>query len=205
MAADTQQYFTTDPQSPSREQRLSLAWRGRSFAFVTDSGVFSKGELDMGTAVLLSALPESFGGRFLDLGCGWGPVGVLAGAGWPEAEVTMADVNPRALALAKRNAQANGVHAKTVLSDGFEHLEGFFDLIAFNPPIRAGKETVYRLFRESAERLAQQGALYIVIRKQQGAPSAQKYLSSLFSSVQTAARKGGYRVYQCEGGIPHAV
>ncbi len=205
MGTDTQQYFADDPQSISKEHQISLTWRDHAFTFITDSGVFSKNGLDMGTSVLLSALPENFAGRFLDLGCGWGPVGILAGAGWPEAVITMADVNPRALALAKRNARANGVHAETVLSNGFEHLDDSFDLIALNPPIRAGKETVYRLFRESAKRLTQEGMLCIVIRKQQGAPSAQKYLSTLFSSVQTVARKGGYRVFQCEGSLPHAV
>ena len=132
-------------------------------------------------------------------------MGVLAGAGWPQARVTMADVNPRAIALARRNAEQNGVRAEAVLSDGFDNLEGSFDLIALNPPIRAGKETVYRLFQEAAEHLSPNGALCIVIRKQQGAPSAQKYLSGLFHSVQTIARKGGYHVFQCEGSNHHAV
>ena len=205
MTADTQQYFAHDPESLSREKAFRLDWKGRSFSFITDNGVFSKGELDTGTAVLLNALPESFSGRLLDLGCGWGPVGVLAGAGWPQARVTMADVNPRALALARRNAEQNGVRAEAVLSNGFDNLEGSFDLIALNPPIRAGKETVYRLFQEAAEHLSPNGALCIVIRKQQGAPSAQKYLSGLFHSVRTIARKGGYHVFQCEGSNHHAV
>ena len=77
MTADTQQYFAHDPESLSREKAFRIDWKGRSFAFITDNGVFSKGELDTGTAVLLNALPESFSGRLLDLGCGWGPVGVL--------------------------------------------------------------------------------------------------------------------------------
>lgn len=205
MTADTQQYFTQDPESLSREKVFTLGWKGRSFSFVTDNGVFSKGELDTGTAVLLNALPDNFSGHLLDLGCGWGPVGVLAGAGWPQARITMADVNPRALALARHNAEQNGIRAEAVLSDSFESLKGSFDLIALNPPIRAGKETVYRLFREAAEHLGPDGALYIVIRKQQGASSAQKYLSGLFSSVKTIARKGGYHVLQCEGSNHYAV
>lgn len=199
MAADTQQYFDRAPASESREQAFSIEWEGRSYRFVSDNGVFSKGGLDGGTAVLLSALPAVFEGRLLDLGCGWGPVGILLGGRWPKAEITFADVNPRALSLARRNAEANGVMARAVLSDGFESLEGEFDLIALNPPIRAGKETVYRLFRQSARHLSAEGSLFIVIRKQQGAPSAQKYLRALFESVESIARKAGYHVFQCQG------
>ena len=198
-------YYTESPSSQSHPAEARFDYRGRAFTLISDAGVFSRGELDSGTRILLSALPDRLQGRVLDLGCGWGPVGVLAGAGWPQARVTMADVNPRALALARRNAEQNGVRAEAVLSDGFDNLEGSFDLIALNPPIRAGKETVYRLFMEAAEHLSPNGALCIVIRKQQGAPSAQKYLSGLFHSVQTIARKGGYHVFQCEGSNHHAV
>lgn len=205
MAADAQQYFDRSPSSESREQSFSLEWRGRSYRFITDNGVFSKGELDAGTAVLLTALPERFEGRFLDLGCGWGPVGILSGSRWTNACITMADVNPRALALAGRNAAANGVQAETVLSDGFEALDGPFDLIALNPPIRAGKETVYRLFRECAEHLEPEGSLYIVMRKQQGAPSAQKYLRTLFEQVETVERRAGYHVFECKGSNCNAI
>lgn len=199
MTAEAQQYFDRDPSSESREQAFTVSWQGRDHRFVSDNGVFSKGELDAGTALLLSALPESFEGRLLDLGCGWGPVGVLAGSRWPRARVTMADVNPRALALALRNAAANGVRAEAVLSDGFESLDGPFDLIALNPPIRAGKETVYRLFRQCAAGLSAEGRLMIVMRKQQGAPSALKFLKTLFDFVETVARKGGYHVFECKG------
>lgn len=205
MAADTQQYFAPAPQSASNEKSFDLVWMGKSYRFLSDNGVFSKGELDMGTSVLLQALPTEFSGSLLDLGCGWGPVAVLAGSGWPNASITMADINPRALALAKRNAQANGVKAQAIQSDGFENISAHFDLIALNPPIRAGKETIYRLFRQAAQHLSDKGALYIVIRKQQGAPSAQKYLTELFASVQTVARKGGFHVFQCEGSKDHAV
>lgn len=205
MANDSQQYFARDPASESLEKTFELEWKGRTFTFVTDNGVFSKGGLDTGTAVLLKSLPEHFSGRMLDLGCGWGAVGVLAGAAWPRALVTMVDVNPRAVLLALRNAQSNGVRAEAIESDGFERVPGPYDLIALNPPIRAGKETVYRLFKEAAGHLSPVGVLYIVIRKQQGAPSAQKFLTSLFSSVRTVERKSGFHVFQCEGSNHHVV
>lgn len=184
---------------------LTVSWQGKDYRFVTDSGVFSKGELDFGTRVLLRALPEKIRGRVLDLGCGWGAVGVLIGAAHPGAAVCMADINGRAVALARENARANGVAAQAWQSDGFERIQGVFDLIALNPPIRAGKQVVYGLFRACAGRLGPGGALYVVMRRQQGADSAARYLGTLFDRVDTVARKGGYHVFRCEGGRPDGV
>lgn len=195
-----QQYFTQKPTSDSNPVPFSLRWRDREYTFFTDSGVFSKGALDYGTRALLEALPSDISGRVLDLGCGWGPVGVLLGAQHPEASIVMADVNERAVQLARDNALHNKVHAQVLQSDGFEHILGQFDLIALNPPIRAGKETVYRLFREAAGHLCPGGALYVVMRKQQGAPSALKYLASMYARVETLSIKGGYRVIKCMEG-----
>ena len=203
--SDGQQYFASHPDSASQAKIFTLSWHGREVRFWTDSGVFSRGELDMGTRVLLDALPEHITGRVLDLGCGWGPVGVLLSMQHPQAEVWMADVNERAVALARRNAQENGVSARAVVSDGLSQVEGDFDLIALNPPIRAGKAVVYSLFEQASRRLTPDGALYVVIRKQQGAPSAVKYLETIFRDVRTIGRKGGYHVIQCCGGKTDAV
>ncbi|NLD34825.1 MAG: methyltransferase [Clostridiales bacterium] len=202
---DQQQYFASQPESASQARAFELPWQGRTYRFWTDSGVFSRGELDMGTRVLLGALPGQITGRVLDLGCGWGPVGVLLSAQHPQAEVVLADVNERAVALANRNARENGVSARAVVSDGLAQLTGQFDLIALNPPIRAGKEVVYSLFAQAAKALTPDGALYVVIRKQQGAPSAKAYINTLFHDVRTIARKGGYHVFQCSGGKTDAV
>ena len=205
MARPDQQYFASAPQSASAPRPFDLTWRGRSYRFLTDSGVFSKGELDTGTQVLLNALPGHIAGDVLDLGCGWGPVGILLAAQHPDAQLTLADVNERAVSLARQNAAANGVKVRVVLSDGFAQLPGAFDLIALNPPIRAGKQVVYCLFDECREHLAPGGALYVVIRKQQGADSAKKHLLTLFPSVETVARKGGFHVFECTSGAAHAV
>ncbi|MHC1786003.1 MAG: class I SAM-dependent methyltransferase [Christensenellales bacterium] len=200
-----EQYFAASPHSESQATAFLLQYGGRAFRFLTDSGVFSKGELDQGTRTLLDALPARIGGSVLDLGCGWGPVGVIIGALHPQAAVMMTDVNERAVSLARQNAQANGVPAQVGQSDGFEQIRGRFHLIALNPPIRAGKETVYRLFRECALHLHEDGAVYIVIRKQQGAASAAKYLEGLFRNVETVARKAGFHVIKCDGGRPDGV
>ena len=199
MKPDTQQYFASNPKSPSDAKSFLLHWQGRDFSFYTDRGVFSKGELDRGSKVLLQAMPQEFSGRLLDLGCGWGGVGLLMKAFNPDAYITLCDINERAVSLAKRNAKQNELEAEVILSDGMENVTGSFDVIAFNPPIRAGKDTVYRLFSEAAKQLAEDGSMYIVIRKQQGAQSAYKYLITLFQSVQTISKEAGYKVFQCKG------
>ena len=193
-------YFTASPESEHRYAEAEYAYRGETLRFLTDAGVFSRGEVDFGTDVLLRALPDEMAGRVLDLGCGWGAVGVSVGKKYPACSVTMSDVNERALNLARKNGAANGVRAEAVRSDGLEKVDGPFDYILTNPPIRAGKQVIYRLFAQSAEKLNENGALYIVIRKQQGAESAVKYLKTVFEQVETVEKSGGFWVIRCQGG-----
>ncbi len=193
-------YFTAAPGSEHRFAEAEYVYRGEKLRFLTDAGVFSRGEVDFGTGALLRALPEEMTGRVLDLGCGWGAVGVSVGKKYPACRVVMSDVNERALELARKNAAANGVQAEAVHSDGLEKVEGTFDYILTNPPIRAGKQVIYRLFAESAEKLNESGAVYIVIRKQQGAESALKYLKTVFAQVETVEKSGGFWVIRCDGG-----
>ncbi len=196
------QYFTADPASASRPVMCDFTYRGAALRFETDSGVFSRGEVDEGSRILLEALPP-LAGRVLDLGCGWGAIGVSIAAANPEARVTMADVNRRALALAEKNAAANRAACRVAESDGFSALEGErFDAIVTNPPIRAGKQVIYRLFADSAAHLAEGGALYLVIRKQQGAESALKYLRTLFEAVERIGRDRGFWVLRAEKPVP---
>lgn len=187
-------YYSQSPASAHDEAHFSIEHAGRTLQFTSDAGVFSKGHLDKGTALLLSALPQAFSGRALDLGCGWGAVGICMAAQWPGAQIVMTDVNERAVALSRLNLAANGLTADVAQGDGLAHLEGSFDLIATNPPIRAGKEVIYRLFSESAAHLAPGGRLYVVIRKQQGADSAQRYLGTLLTDVEIVERGAGFRV-----------
>ncbi len=188
------QYYTREPQSASRPAVCAFTWRGLSLTFVTDSGVFSKGELDAGTRLLLDALP-ALTGDVLDMGCGWGAIGVSLARACPDARVTMADVNLRALDLARENAARNGVRCEAVESDGFSALGGrSFDTVVTNPPIRAGKQVIYRLFAEAAEHLKPGGELWLVIRKQQGAESCIRYLESLSLRVDKMDRSGGFWV-----------
>ena len=193
-------YYSASPASEHKYQEARYTYRGEELRFTTDAGVFSRGEVDFGSDVLLRALPEEMQGRVLDLGCGWGAVGVSVGKKYPQCEIVMTDVNERAVSLAESNAQKNGVSARALISDGLDRVEGFFDYIITNPPIRAGKQVIYRLFRDSADRLSPGGQLYLVIRKQQGAESALKYLKTIFSQAEPLEKSGGFWVIRCQGG-----
>ena len=198
-------YYSADPASGHKYQTAEWTYRGHALRFTTDAGVFSKGEVDYGTQVLLKALPEEMNGRILDLGCGWGAVGVSVGKIHPGCDIMMSDVNRRALKLSEKNAKANGVSVQIVESDGLENVPGYFDYIITNPPIRAGKQVIYKMFSDSAKKLAANGQLYLVIRKQQGAESALKYLKTIFSEVDTIEKNGGFWVIRCGGGKQHEV
>jgi 16S rRNA (guanine1207-N2)-methyltransferase len=189
-------YFTPRPTSGTDRRVLTEAILDLRLTFVTDAGVFSGERIDPGTRLLLERLPP-LSGEALDLGCGWGAAGVTLAKAMPELKLTMTDVNTRALKLARENLKMNGVQAETLESDGFAALQGrWFDAILTNPPIRAGKETVYRLLGESRLHLKAGGALYAVIRKQQGADSAFRFLESVFTEVGVLKKSGGYTVFQ---------
>lgn len=185
-------YFSNAPLSAHNERQITATLLGFEMRFHTDAGVFSRDDVDPGSRLLVeSVAPMS--GRVLDMGCGWGPVGLSIALKNPECTVLMADVNERAVDLSERNRRTNGVlNASVIQSDAFESVEGEFDHILTNPPIRAGKAVIYGMFDESFRRLRTGGTLNIVIRKQQGAPSAKKHLEEVFGNAEVIAKSGGY-------------
>lgn len=190
----SEHYFTPEPSAPSRPRKILLKALGFTLYMHTDAGVFSADGIDPGSRLLIEALPE-LSGRVVDLGCGWGAMGVPLALKNPGAEFILTDVNHRAVELARRNILENGArNARAVAGDGLAHLPGPFDAVVLNPPIRAGKQVIYGLFEQAHARLAPGGVLYLVIRKQQGAPSALKFLQTLFASAQVIDRGKGYWV-----------
>ena len=184
-------YYTQNPESAHKERTLTVSVCGLTLSFDSDAGVFSKNELDAGSRLLI----ESMGpveGRVLDLGCGWGPVGTVLALKNPEANLVMADVNERALELTRRNLKKNGARADVIESDGFAAIEGTFRHVVTNPPIRAGKQVIYGMFDAARDRLEAGGTLTIVIRKQQGAPSALKHLEEVYGNAEIVAKDAGY-------------
>ncbi len=190
-------YYTNAPTSEHEERSFRAVFAGRVLVFDTDAGVFSKQHVDPGSELLCKALPDTISGRVLDMGCGWGAMTVMTLARFPKAQVVMADVNERALALAVSNVEKNHMQATAILSDGFEKVEGEFDAVITNPPIRAGKAVIYKMFEDAKEHLVPGGALYLVIRKQQGAPSALKFLRELYGKAEVIERDGGYWIIEC--------
>jgi 16S rRNA (guanine1207-N2)-methyltransferase len=192
----SEHYFTSDPSAPHKPRTFTLRVLGLELTMHTDAGVFSSDGLDPGSRLLMESLLE-LTGRVADLGCGWGAMGVPLALKNPRAEFFLTDVNQRAVDLARKNiVQNQAKNARATVGDGLQALSGPFQTVITNPPIRAGKQVIYSLFAEAKEKLAPGGKLYIVIRKQQGAPSALKYLEELFETASVIERGGGYWVIE---------
>ncbi|AYC30623.1 class I SAM-dependent methyltransferase [Paenisporosarcina cavernae] len=187
-------YYSKKPQVSSNPTSWRFQLRGHSFTFETDAGVFSKNEVDFGSRVLIESFQEPLlSGDFLDVGCGYGPIGLSLAKSFPDRTIEMVDVNERAIDLSKKNAQHNGIqNVRIYESDGLEKVAGEFAAILTNPPIRAGKETIFRIYEGAARSLKEQGELWVVIQKKQGAPSSLEKLKQLFSDAEVVDKERGY-------------
>ncbi|MDD3122784.1 MAG: class I SAM-dependent methyltransferase [Candidatus Izemoplasmatales bacterium] len=182
----------------SRPHQIQFQINQKDYTMTSDKGVFSKAGLDFGSRVLLETILPLEANTILDLGCGYGPIGIVLKKENSSAQVTMVDINPRALMLSKKNALANYVNLEIIQSDGFENIQILFDAIVTNPPIRAGKKVIYVWFFEAKSHLNDNGALYIVIQKKQGALSAIKECERWYSKVLILEKKSGYYVIKCQ-------
>lgn len=170
---------------------------GKDYLLSGSDGTFSKDGLDDGSRLLLETIIQTdLGKKILDLGCGYGPIGLILAATDSSRLVTLSDVNLRALECAKTNAKNLGVSERVeiVASDVYHSIDSTFDTIVSNPPIRAGKKVTYEMYDLAPVHLNKGGRLIIVIRKQQGAESAEAHLLSLFNKVEVVASKKGYRI-----------
>lgn len=191
----TKMYYAENPDSAHDIHELKVTLLGQSFTFLTDSGVFSKKMVDYGSQVLLNSLEFNQGETLLDLGCGYGPLGISL-AKVQGIKPTMVDINNRAIDLAKQNANKNGVDADIYQSNIYEKVTGTFDHVISNPPIRAGKQVVHAIISESINYLNDGGDLTIVIQKKQGAPSAKAKMEEIFGNVEILKRDKGYYILQ---------
>ena len=192
-------YFQDDPNLASNYKKISFEVNGITMILLTDNGVFSKNKVDEGSLAFLKVLlPLELGKNILDLGCGYGTIGLTLAIAKKEARVTLADVNARALNMCKKNAEALNLSQRVTIlqSDIYEKIEGPYDSIVVNPPIRAGKAVTYRMYEEAKQYLIDGGSLFIVIRKAQGAESAAKYIESIFGNIKMLDRHKGYHIYQ---------
>ena len=192
-------YFQDDPNLVSNIKEITFEINGITMKLLTDNGVFSKNNVDEGSYAFLKVLlPLDLGNHILDLGCGYGTIGLTLAKAHEEARITLADVNPRAVALCERNAGLLNLSPRVTIlqSDIYEKIEGPYDSIVVNPPIRAGKAVTYRMYEEATQYLIDGGSLFIVIRKAQGAESAAKYIESIFGNITMLDRHKGYHIYQ---------
>jgi 16S rRNA (guanine1207-N2)-methyltransferase len=189
-------YFSAEPGVASQEREVRFTVFGEEYRCTTDAGVFGKSGLDEGSRLLIEHAAAWPAARVLDLGAGWGPVGVVVGHRH-KAEVWAVESNARAAALCERNLERFGVEHHVVLGDGLSAIgDERFDLILLNPPIRAGKKVYYPWLGGSREHLLPGGSLWVVVRKDQGARSLRDELSRHFSRVDDVAMDKGYRLYR---------
>lgn len=190
-------YYTDNKDLNSERKEFEYYFDNEVFRFTTDNGVFSKKSVDYGSYILVKSIyRKDLGSTLLDLGSGYGPIGIILKRFHPELEVEMVDVNSRAVQLCELNNSNNSTDIKVHLCDDIEKLDHKFDTIVLNPPIRAGKAVIYSLYEKSKKMLNEHGHLYIVIRKAQGAASSMKKLETLFTTVRTIERDSGYLVIE---------
>ncbi|GHU42448.1 16S rRNA methyltransferase [Bacilli bacterium] len=188
-------YYAENPDAAHDFHELDTVLLGQKMVFTTDAGVFSKKAIDFGSQVLLNAVHFPENSSLLDVGCGYGPMGLTL-AKVQGVTATLIDVNLRALALAEKNALKNGVTADIFQSNLYDNVENRFDHIVSNPPIRAGKEVVHGVISGAYDHLNDQGTLTIVIQKKQGAPSAKNKMTEVFGNCDIITKEKGYFILQ---------
>lgn len=182
-------YFENDKDLKSEEKKINIYIKDKIFTFCTDNGVFSKKGLDFGTRTLLENLPDNIKGDVLDIGCGYGPIGIYLKKTY-DVGVDMIDINLRSLKLAKKNAELNKVEVNAFESDAYQNVTKKYDYIITNPPIRVGKEKLYQILFGAKEHLKENGQLWFVINKDQGAKSAINDMSKEYKVEIIEKNKG---------------
>lgn len=188
-------YFIEDDTLVPNIETFVYYFKDSKFTFTSNSGMFSPGHTDYASGLLMQMLPQ-LSGSLLDLGCGWGVIGIVLGK-YYNLDVTMADINGRALECAKNNCKQNNFEAEIIKSDCFENIDKSFDTITLNPPIHAGKNVIFDMYDGAYAHLNTGGKFYIVIQKKHGAQSSIQKLNDLFSNCEILYKKKGYFILCC--------
>lgn len=190
-------YYVEKPKCELKIKTATLKLKnGRVYQFQTPSGVFSFSEIDKATRILIEH-SQVHGNKILDLGCGYGVIGIALKAEYPDFEVYMSDINERAVEFAKINARKNNVNVMIKQGAFFEPWKGeAFDLILMNPPLAAGKKVVQRLIEESFEHLNSGGSLQVVAYHNKGGSYVKRLMGEIFGNVEDIYKEGGIRIYK---------
>lgn len=191
-------YYSKDPTSKSEERIIDYELNENKFKFISDNGVFSKNKIDFASEFLIKTIFNEVKGDILDVGCGYGVIGIILSKNKEVKSVTMLDINHRALDLAKRNATLNKVNATIIESNGLENINKTYDTIVTNPPIRAGKAVIYKIYEDAKKHLKMDGKIYLVINKKHGAPSTIEYLKMIYGNCEIVDKKAGFNVLMCK-------
>lgn len=202
-------YFTARPASPDERRELQVTLAGRDVVVETAPGIFSPGHIDLGTSVLLRAVPAPPAGTLLDLGCGWGPIALTMALLRPEAQVWAVDVNERALDLVRRNAERLALIAplgEVIAATPDEVPEGLaFDALWSNPPVRVGKDALHGLLTEWLPQVKPQAEAHLVVQRHLGADSLAHWIADQrddagrpWGRVERVASAKGFRVLRLE-------
>ncbi|MST89201.1 class I SAM-dependent methyltransferase [Sharpea azabuensis] len=190
-------YFENDDSVISEPATITYDFQGKHLTYTTDHGVFSRQRLDYGSRVLMDAIDIGDAKSMLDVGCGYGTMGIALKSVHEDLQVLMTDVNKRAISLAKENIKCNNLEGIDVIeSDVYENVHDRYDLVISNPPIRAGKKVVSAIISGSYDHLNEGGRLVIVIQKKQGAPSAKKLMEEIFGNATVIKKDKGYYILQ---------
>ncbi|MEJ1319907.1 class I SAM-dependent methyltransferase [Latilactobacillus sakei] len=195
----TDYYYSKNPEVEHAEKNWTFELRGFNFKFTTDNGVFSKNTVDYGSRALLDAvdLSETPAGPILDMGCGYGPIGMTLAKLAPERQIDMVDVNERALGLAQKNCDLNQIQNVAIFESAeYQNVTAQYGAILTNPPIRVGKTVVQNILKGAYDHLLPDGELDVVIQKKQGAPSAKQLMADTFGNVQIIHKDKGYYILQ---------
>lgn len=194
---DKMSHYFTNEDVKSELKKTNVKILDKDFVFYTDNGVFSKRGLDFGSRTLINTIlaKEKLSGSVLDVGCGYGVIGIILSSFF-DLEIEMVDVNKRALHLASMNIKENGRNCNAFYSDVYENVTKKYNAIVTNPPIRAGKEVLYKFLFEASDYLVSGGALYFVINKDQGAKSVVKDLENV-AKVEVLEKHKGFFIIKC--------
>lgn len=190
-------YYSEKPQSEIREKEFQVSWRNKTLVFTSVSGVFSFGDqIDKASRLLIENFKPS-GYSVLDMGCGYGAIGLFLKALYPQLVTTLADINERAVEYAQKNAERNHLWVKVVKSDLYEAFSGelFHDIVT-NPPVAAGKKVVTQLIHEAKDHLHPGGSLWLVAYHNKGGSTFKKIMEEAFGNVEDMEKQGGIRVYR---------